>query len=179
MRIRILFYMALLSSLFSEAVAKENRSPKITEIRMMMQDGGMKQEIQYRYTKEQLRIDRVGKIIPSPPINLIALKTKTLRIIHPHNGTWEERSLEQRAKPKKSDGFPEMPNLPPGILASVAVQNSYGDSAKGNGIQSKIVSYSSGRSTGTASSADGIQATIAIGCIAEGGENIAHKYLMP
>ena len=113
MRMRILFYMALLCPLFSEAVAKENGSPKVTEVRMMMQDGGMKQEIQYRYTKEQLRIDRVGKIIPSPPINLIDLKTKMLRIIHPHNGTWEEGALEQKVK--KANGFPEMPNLPPGI----------------------------------------------------------------
>ena len=66
-----------------------------------------------------------------------------------------------------------------GIQAVEAVQNSYGFSHKGDGIQSKIVSYSSGRSNGTASTADGIDATIAIGCIAEGGENITHKYLMP
>jgi len=66
-----------------------------------------------------------------------------------------------------------------GIQATEAVQNSYGFSLRGDGIRSKIVRYSSGRSTGTASSADGIDATIAIGCIAEGGEHIAHKYLMP
>jgi len=66
-----------------------------------------------------------------------------------------------------------------GIYATKTVQNSYGYSAKGDGIRSKIVSYSYGRSDGTASSADGIESTIAIGCVVSGGENITHKYLMP
>jgi len=66
-----------------------------------------------------------------------------------------------------------------GIYASQAVQNSYGFSLKGDGILANIASYSYGRSNGPASWADGIQAAIAIGCIAEGGENITHKYLMP
>jgi hypothetical protein len=108
-----LFYVGLFCSLLSGAVAEENALPKITEIRMVMQDGGMKREIQYRYTKTQLRIDRFGNTIPSPPINLVNLKTKTLRIIHPHNGTWEEGLLEE--KTPKTDGFPQMPHLPAGI----------------------------------------------------------------
>jgi len=66
-----------------------------------------------------------------------------------------------------------------GIYAARAVQNSYGDSAKGDGINSTIVSYSYGISSGSDSSADGIEANISIGCYAVGGENITHKYLMP
>jgi len=66
-----------------------------------------------------------------------------------------------------------------GIHSYGTVANSYGYSLKGDGIQSEIVSYSSGRSDGTASSADGIEAFIATSCIAVGGENITHKYLMP
>ena len=66
-----------------------------------------------------------------------------------------------------------------GIQAVEAVQNSYGYSKGGDGIRARIVSYSSGRSDGSALGTDGIQATIAIGCIAEGGEHITHKYLMP
>ena len=66
-----------------------------------------------------------------------------------------------------------------GIQSYGTVANSYGYSRKGDGIQSRIASYSYGRSNGPASWADGVESTIAIGCIAEGGENITHKYLMP
>jgi len=66
-----------------------------------------------------------------------------------------------------------------GISSGGMVANSRGYSTKGDGIHSTIVSYSYGSSYGTASSADGIQATIAIGCIAVGGQNITHKYNMP
>jgi len=87
-----------------------------------------------------------------------------------------------------------------GIYATEAVQNSYGysrggngiysygtvanscgdsNSAAGDGIRARIVSYSYGRSYGTASSADGIQAFIATSCVVSGGEHITHKYLMP
>jgi len=66
-----------------------------------------------------------------------------------------------------------------GIHSYWTVQNSYGKSAGGNGIYTQVASYSRGNSTGVDASADGIQATLAVGCTAVGGENIDNKYLMP
>jgi len=59
-----------------------------------------------------------------------------------------------------------------GIDASDCVQNSYGYSQSGDGIQAIIPSYSYGVSNGAGAGADGIQATIAVGCASSGGENI-------
>jgi len=101
------------------------------EIRMTMQNGGTDQEIRYRYTETQLRIDRPGEVIPSPAVNLLDLETGTLCIIHPHNGTWEQGAVGRVADPilhipgsaipaaphmAPPADWPEMPeNLPEGI----------------------------------------------------------------
>ena len=67
-----------------------------------------------------------------------------------------------------------------GINASRTVQNSYGFSAGGDGIHSGgTVASSYGHTYGADASADGIQAYLAVGCFAGGGENIDNKYLMP
>jgi len=104
------------------------------EIRMTMQNGGTGREFRYRYTETQLRIDRPGEVIPSPPVNLLDLEKGTLRIIHPHNGTWEQDAVGRVADPTLHipgsaipdatrmaipADWPEMPgmpkNLPEGI----------------------------------------------------------------
>ena len=59
------------------------------EIQLSLQNGDRNQMFRYRYNATQLRIDRPGEIIPSPPINLLDLEKGTLSILHPHNGTWE------------------------------------------------------------------------------------------
>jgi hypothetical protein len=57
------------------------------------------------------------------------------------------------------------------------VQNSSGSSYGDDGIQAiYTVSYSYGSSLGTGV---GIEATIAIGCVTDGGEIISSKYNMP
>jgi len=72
--------------------------------------------------------------------------------------------------------------LSSGIRASRTVINCYGVSTEasgGDGISSDIVGFSSGLSNGNSPGAVGIQAAIAIGCLSDGGEIIADKYLMP
>ncbi len=51
-----------------------------------------KQEFTLRqqYWNGQLRIEKPGNRIPSPPINLIDIKSGVIRILHPHNSTWQE-----------------------------------------------------------------------------------------
>ena len=66
-----------------------------------------------------------------------------------------------------------------GIFSGASVHASYGFSMHGIGIQTQIAGYSYGYTDGSDSSAKGIQAEIAVACIAVGGENITHKYLMP
>ncbi len=65
-------------------------SPSVRgEIRMAVKNGGRSQVLRYCYAGNQLRIDRPGEIIPSPPVNLLDLEKGTLSILYPHNGTWE------------------------------------------------------------------------------------------
>ncbi len=103
------------------------------EILFSVRDGGRVREIRLSYDAERLRIDRPGNIIPAPPVNLLDLKQGTLRILHPHNGTWSEvgsRRSEvggQRAevggqesevaKPRMAlpADWPKMPALPEGL----------------------------------------------------------------
>lgn len=47
-------------------------------------------EVRYRLKDERLRIDQPGEVIPAPAVNLLDLASGTLRILHPHNGTWQE-----------------------------------------------------------------------------------------
>ncbi len=69
------------------------------EIRLSMQQGERVQELRYCCRDQQVRIDHPGKIIPSPPINLLDLETGMLSIIHPHNGTWEQGTVAGIADP--------------------------------------------------------------------------------
>ena len=85
----------------SFATETGNREKAFTsrgEIRLTIHDRGRKQVWCYRYNNKQLRIDCPDKIIPAPPVNLLDFSAGTLRILHPHNGTWEERSLKENTE---------------------------------------------------------------------------------
>ncbi len=118
------------------SVATEKRSRSRGEIRMALRNGGSNREFRYRYNKTQLRIDRPGEIIPSPPVNLLELEKGELILLHPHNGTCERGALdgdktarptqpappvtmqETPTQPRKTPpaDWPGMPqNLPEGI----------------------------------------------------------------
>jgi hypothetical protein len=64
-----------------------------SEIRLAVRNGGGNRELRYRYNADWLRIDRLGENIPAPPVNLLDFGQGTLRIIHPHNGTWEQGAI--------------------------------------------------------------------------------------
>lgn len=72
---------------------------KPCEVRLSIKNGGQVQEFRYRFRDQQLRIERSGKIIPSPPVNILEVETGLLSIIHPHNGTWEQGSIVEGTHP--------------------------------------------------------------------------------
>ena len=74
------------------------------EIRLAVRNGGAERELRYRYNADELRIDRPGENIPAPPVNLLDFGAGTLRIIHPHNGTWEQGSIGGAGDPEKVAG---------------------------------------------------------------------------
>ncbi len=65
-----------------------------------------------------------------------------------------------------------------GIDGGDSVHSSYGRSTNGDGIQTTVAGFCRGYSSGSGA-ADGLQATIAVGCYVTGEQNITSKYLMP
>ena len=82
------------------------------EIRLLTNPGGQQIELRYRLKNARMRIDRPGEIIPAPPVNLLDLKTGNLRILHPHNGTWNKVPAES-LRPQRPGR--DLPTPPPGI----------------------------------------------------------------
>jgi len=104
-----------LTGLLSMAsLATEKQPLPRGEIRMSLRNGGSSQEFRYRYNATQLRIDRPGEIIPSPPVNLLDLKKGVLTLLHPHNGTCEQAALngEQTDRPTRPIPPATMPTMP-------------------------------------------------------------------
>ena len=91
------------------ALAGEEPPALLSEIRLAVRNGGASRELRYRYAVSQLRIDRPGEIIPAPPVNLLNFGQGTLRIIHPHNGTWEQGPIGGVANP--ASWTPEPPSF--------------------------------------------------------------------
>ncbi len=82
------------------------------EFLLIIRDGGQKQTWQYRYDKNRLRINSVGRHIPALPINLLDFASNTISIIHPHNGTWEKSALNGSSTDKAFPA-PPPPVVPP------------------------------------------------------------------
>jgi hypothetical protein len=76
------------------ADAAEEAFPPQGEIRLQVVDGGSARELRYRFRDRRLRIDRPGKLVPSPPVNIVDQAAGKLRILHPHNATWEEAPID-------------------------------------------------------------------------------------
>lgn len=85
--------VAICLSVASFASEKEPQAVR-NEIRFHIKNGGDQREFRYRYTLTQIRIDRPGDLIPSPAVNVLDLEKGTLRILHPHNGSWEQTFLD-------------------------------------------------------------------------------------
>ncbi|MEM9080146.1 MAG: hypothetical protein AAGC74_05575, partial [Verrucomicrobiota bacterium] len=87
------------------------------QLTLKLSSGSHHETHRYRLKDHQLRIDQPGDLIPSPPINLINLKTNTITLLRPHNGTARTFTAtnESPAPANTPPGFPAMPQLPPGI----------------------------------------------------------------
>ncbi|NNC87915.1 MAG: hypothetical protein HKN82_05580, partial [Akkermansiaceae bacterium] len=79
-------------------------------------------EIPYEYTRReskdasQLRIVNKRTALPTPPYNLIDLKTGEVTILYPQNSTYLRIPADRfERKHPAAPGIPRMPALPPGI----------------------------------------------------------------
>ena len=112
------FLLSLGSTLFlSLAVSAAEISPFVEGELSLTITSGQREEIHlYRVKGDQLRIDRPGEIIPSPPVNIIDLKSGLVTILHPHNGTSSSYTPSDAFPEADTPGLPlGMPQLPPGI----------------------------------------------------------------
>lgn len=76
---------------------------------------GQREEVhRYRIKDGQMRIDRPGESIPSPPVNLVDLRSGRVTILRPHNGTARSFTPSDAPPAGKLPGgeAPEMPALP-------------------------------------------------------------------
>ena len=95
------------------APAAEPKPFTVGEIRLTVVSGLQETELRYRLKDGRIRIDRPGEIIPAPPVNLLELKSGTLTILHPRNGTWQEIPAAKLRRPPS--GIANLPGPPPGI----------------------------------------------------------------
>lgn len=78
--------------------------------------GKLEQTFQYTKKGELVRLEKLGKHAPAPPINLINQKTGDFKILRPLNSSWLQVPAEM-LKPRKTSAFPEPPAPPAGIGA--------------------------------------------------------------
>ncbi len=61
-------------------------------------DRGEMMTYQMRYAGNDLRIEHTEILAPAPPINLVQLTSGRLRILRPHNSTWQEWKAAKTAQ---------------------------------------------------------------------------------
>ncbi len=81
------------------------------EITLRIKSGRRESTLRYLKKGSQLRIDKPGRHIPAPAVNLVDLRTGIVTLLRPHNGTWTAVPAE-RLRPGKVSAFPPPPKHP-------------------------------------------------------------------
>jgi len=95
------------------------------QLTLVITSGSRTETHLYQRKGDQLRIAQPGDLIPTPPLNLVNLRSGRVTILFPQNGTARTIETTDEKPPAPSDsstpGFPSMPGLPPGIGPGAAV----------------------------------------------------------
>jgi len=82
------------------------------ELILKLTQGERSETHRYRIKQNQLRIDQPGEIIPSPPVNIVNLKTNEVILLQVRNGM-ASKFIVSAKLPATNNVTPPMPPMPP------------------------------------------------------------------